>query len=60
MLALSDTINKAKINKLIAVILQWRPKRGCAAVGPHKPVQQAALLPRAPDLDANTIRFILF
>jgi hypothetical protein len=55
MLALSDTINKAKINKLIAVILQWRPKRGCAAVGPHTPVPQAA-----PDLDANTIRFILF
>jgi hypothetical protein len=59
MLALSDTINKAKINKLIAVILHWRPKRGCAAVGPHTPVQQTALM-AAPDLEANTIRFILF
>ena len=58
MLAPSDTINK--INELIAVILQWRPKRGeCASVpGPHTPVEQADLLPRRMaelGLDANTV-----
>jgi hypothetical protein len=55
MLAPSDTINK-----LIAVILQWRPKRGeCSFVpGHHTPVEQSDLLPRrmtALGLDANTV-----